>query len=69
VRGDDASLPVLRRVRAVLGDEQHAVHRWHPRLLHDDGNLRAVHLERAVRRDGAGMQHDDPRLSGLRQRR
>jgi len=39
----------------VLGDQHVAVFRRDAGLLHDDGDLRAVHVERAVRWDDAGL--------------
>ena len=50
VRRRDARLPAVRRLRPVLGDQRHAVQRRDAGLLHDDRDLRAVHVERAVRR-------------------
>jgi hypothetical protein len=57
------------RLRAVLGDQQHPVHRRNAGLLHDDGDVRAVHLECTVRRNGAGLQLGHPPLPRLCQRR
>jgi len=52
----------------MLGHERDQVHGGDAGLLHDDGDLRAVHLECAVRGDDPGVQHGHARLSGLRRR-
>ena len=69
VSGSGTGLPGVGRLRSVLGHQHREVHGSHARLLHDDGYLRAVYLERAVRRNDAGVQHGDARLPRLRRRR
>ena len=69
VRRDHAGLSSVGRLRSVFGHERHRLHGGDARLLHDDRDLRAVYLERAVRGNDAGVQHDDARLPGLQRRR
>ena len=69
VRWGDPGVPAVGRVRAVLGDQRDRVLRRDPRLLRGDGDLRALHLERAVRGHHAGLQHGDAHLPRLRGRR
>ena len=56
----------LTDLRPMLADQHDPMLGRHPGLLHDDGDLRAVHLERPVRGDGAGLQHGDAHLPRLR---
>jgi hypothetical protein len=69
MRRYDAGVPGVGRLRAVLGDERHKVHREHAGLLHHHGHLRHLDIKRAVRNDDAGVQHHDAPLPCLRQRR
>jgi hypothetical protein len=69
VRRFDAGLSAGRLVRAVLGDERHLVHGRDARMRHGQRDLRAVHVERAVRGDDAGLQPGDAHLPRLRRRR
>ena len=55
-------------MRSVLGHEHGKMHGGHARLLHDHGNVRAVHLECAVRGDDACVQHGHARVPRLQRR-
>jgi hypothetical protein len=50
----------------VLGDQRDRLQRRDARLLHDDGDVRPLCLERDVLRHDARLQHDDARLPRLR---
>jgi hypothetical protein len=65
----DAGVSVVGRVRPVLGDQRERLLGRDAGLLRARGHLRAVRVERAVRRDDAGLQHDDAHLPRLRGRR
>ena len=52
----------------MLGDQRQQMLGCHAGLLHVDGNLRPVRVERAVQRDGAGLQHRHPHLPRLQRR-
>ena len=69
VRRRDAGVPGERRVRPVLGDERDRVPGATPVCFAAARDLRAVPVERAVRRRDAGVQHRDAHLPRLRGRR
>jgi len=53
----------------MLGNERDGVQRGDAGLLHDERDVRALHLGRAVFGDEAGLQHRDARVPRVRWRR
>jgi hypothetical protein len=68
VRGRDTGLPGVGRLRPVLGDERERVRRRDAGLLHAVGDVRAVRVERPVRRRHPGLRPEHAHLPRVRRR-